>query len=85
MGSQLPHAAVSLKVEPIRRWEVYHRLQSLGIACQYETGKCLNVEFENPLSAIQCWCVLRRLTRTRAESIDWLESCWHLEVEEWAN
>lgn len=74
--SEAFRATVDVRVNPARRWEVYHRLRSLGIACHYETGNPLTVRLEGPLATIQCWCAFKQLTGTRAELIDWLQTCW---------
>jgi len=75
--SEPSQAAIAVRVNPAQRWEVYHRLRSLGISCQYETGSSLTVRLDCPLAAIQCWCALKQLTGTRSELLSWLKGCWH--------
>jgi len=68
---------LAIQASPAQRWELFYRLRSLDIACDYRTGGPLTVCCNYPLASIQCWCILKRLTQTRAESIDWLKACWH--------
>ena len=72
-------AAVVVDALPAERWEVYYRLQSLGIPCQYRTGEPLTVWLESPLNVVQYWCALRQLRGTRAELVEWLQNCWQAE------
>lgn len=58
------------------RWQVYRRLQELDIPCWCETNQPLMVEIDNPLAAVQFWCVMRRLTASRQDLIWSLENSW---------
>ncbi|MEO0947384.1 MAG: Asr1405/Asl0597 family protein [Cyanobacteria bacterium J06641_5] len=75
--SEPSQTAIAVQISPAQRWEVYRRLRSLGISCQYETGGSLIVRLDCPLATIQCWSALKQLTGTRAELISWLQGCWH--------
>jgi len=74
--SEPAQTTLAIGIGPAQRWEVFNRLRSLDIDCSYRTGGPLTVCCDRPLAAIQCWCVLKRLTQNRAESIFWLKACW---------
>ena len=58
------------------RWQVYLRLQELGIPCVCETNQPLTVEINNPTAAIQLWSVIQQFTASRQHLIGNLEDCW---------
>ena len=58
------------------RWQVYLRLQELGIPCVCETNQPLTVEINNPTAAIQLWSVIQQFTASRQHLIKNLEGCW---------
>lgn len=60
------------------RWQVYRRLQELGIPCQCETNQPLRYQIEDVAAAIQVWSVIRQLTVPRRELAYWLEECWRM-------
>jgi hypothetical protein len=62
------------------RWQVYRRLQELGIPSWCEANAPLRVEISNPLALLQLWGVLRQLTASRQEMIGILEGCWRNRV-----
>ena len=59
------------------RWQVYLRLQELGIQCWCETNQSLTVEISSTLAAIQLWSVMQQFTVTRKDLIRNLEFSWH--------
>jgi hypothetical protein len=63
------------------RWQVYQRLQELGIPCWCEANQPLTAEINNPTAAIQLWSVMQRFTLTRQELIWTLEHSWRLNLE----
>lgn len=65
-----------IEVECRDRWHVYHRLQDLDIPCQCRAHKALKVFVRNPVDALLLWSVVRHVTSTRQEQIQWLEACW---------
>jgi len=75
MGSG-SRAATSIQIAPAQRWELYYRLRSLDIPCQYATGQPLTVRLDGPVSTLLCWSVLQQMRSTRADAIAWLERCW---------
>jgi hypothetical protein len=62
----------------LQRWEVYHRLQALEIACECGVNQALTVEIVTPLDILQVWVVMRNIRSSRMELINCLENCWQL-------
>lgn len=62
------------------RWEVFRRLQALGIKCKCSTNEPLLVYLHSPTTIIQIWSVLRQCGASRRNLIDWLDSCWKTET-----
>ncbi len=60
------------------RWQVYYRLQELGISCHCEVNQPLTAEFSHPSAAIQLWSVIKPYTHSRSALLQWLDHCWHL-------
>ena len=65
-----------LEVKWSCRWEVFRRLQELGIECQCATNEPLLVHLHSPTTVIQIWSVLRQCGASRRNLIDWLDNCW---------
>lgn len=59
------------------RWQAYHRLQDLGIACNCLQDGSFVAEINSPIAALQMRSVIAQLTATRQQLIDWLNHCWH--------
>jgi hypothetical protein len=59
------------------RWQVYQRLQELGIPCWCQANQALTVEIDNPTTAVQFWSVTRQFTDDREDLIWTLEQSWH--------
>ena len=70
-----------LAVKWSSRWDVFRRLQGLGIKCQCSTNEPLLVDIDTPTTAIQIWSVLRQSSESRQELIDWLEGCWEVKCD----
>ncbi|MBE9060824.1 hypothetical protein IQ256_07515 [cf. Phormidesmis sp. LEGE 11477] len=60
------------------RWQVYHRLQDLGITCRCGGFKPLQVEVKTPTEALQLWNILRRVSSARPVLIASLDQCWKM-------
>jgi hypothetical protein len=58
------------------RWQVYQRLKELDIPCSCAANQPLKVEIGSPVTAVQVWSVIRRLTASRQDQIWTLECCW---------
>lgn len=69
-----------LSVKFSERWQVYHRLQELGISCTCKTQQPLQVEITSPLAMFQVWNVVRQQSGSRPQLIEWLETCWQTYV-----
>ncbi len=69
-------------VAPSERWQVYRRLQELGISCRCRTNQPLSVQIDDVAAAIQLWSVVRHLTVPRHDLAIWLERCWRLRSAE---
>ena len=63
-------------VNPIARWDVYHRLQELSIPCSCGMGQPLQVCITTTQDAIQLWSVVQQVTASRGDRLAWLERCW---------
>ena len=66
-----------VEVSRTDRWQVYRRLQELGIPCRCQTNQALIVEIGSIAAAIQLWSVVRQLNSKRQDLIEVLERCWH--------
>lgn len=73
-----PEATQVVAVSRCDRWQVYQRLQALGIPCCCTENGCLRAEVNSPLAALQVWSVLRQLTASRQELAAVLNQCWQL-------
>ncbi|MEM9091379.1 MAG: Asr1405/Asl0597 family protein [Cyanobacteria bacterium P01_F01_bin.53] len=60
------------------RWQVYHRLQELGIQCQCKGFKPLTVSIHTPIEAIQLWSIIRRISQSRSDLAAALMKSWQL-------
>lgn len=71
-------AAVQETVEVNRadRWQVYLRLQDLDISCECPSDQPLRVEIQSATAAMQLWSVVKQLTASRQDLVEWLERCW---------
>ena len=67
-----------VSIKNTERWSVYHRLQELEIPCRCSTEQPLEVELDYPTAIAQLSCVVRRMTASRSELIDWLDDCWKI-------
>jgi len=70
-----------LEVKWSSRWDVFRRLQALGIRCQCATNEPLLVDIDSPTTGIQIWSVIRQSKESRRELIDWLENCWQVKCD----
>ena len=63
------------------RWDVFHRLQALGIECECSTNEPLLAYLDSPTTAVQIRSVIRQFSASRHELIDWLDSCWRMKYD----
>ncbi|MEL6398823.1 MAG: Asr1405/Asl0597 family protein [Cyanobacteria bacterium J06626_4] len=73
-------ATILHNLDPIDRWNVFHRLQELSVPCHCTAGQPLTVTIDSPATALQVWSVIRRLTLSRSAAIASLETCWRQAV-----
>ncbi|MEO1299235.1 MAG: Asr1405/Asl0597 family protein [Cyanobacteria bacterium J06636_16] len=67
---------ITLDLDPINRWNVFHRLQELSIPCHCACGQPLQVSVTTAAAALQVWSVARQFTASRCLVIDHLNCCW---------
>ena len=65
-----------IAVHRSERWEIYRRLQELQIACQCSPSQPLQVQVPSPTAAVQVWSVVKQLTNSRYDLLNWLHRCW---------
>ena len=82
MESTQSHLEITepIQVNPIARWEIYYRLQDLSIPCICETGEPLQVCVQSTLEAVQLWSVVKHVTGSRHEQVEWLNTCWGVQL-----
>ncbi|MGQ4646564.1 Asr1405/Asl0597 family protein [Lyngbya aestuarii] len=71
-----PKTSHAVEIAFSDRWQIYRRLQELGIPCRCKTNEPLIVEINNVTCAVQLWSVARELMVPRPELLSWLERCW---------
>ncbi|AFY58709.1 hypothetical protein Riv7116_6368 [Rivularia sp. PCC 7116] len=59
-----------------QRWQIYHRLQELNIPCSCMQDGSLQVQINNPMTAILLHSTVVQFTASRQSLISWLERCW---------
>ena len=72
------------RVLPVKwayRWDVFRRLQALGIDCQCSTNEPLLVDLHSPTTLVQIWSVIRQSSAERHQLIDWLDNCWYVKYD----
>lgn len=71
-----PEVREIVEVKWADRWQVYQRLQELGIPCWCDAGQPLKVEIADPTTALQLSSVLKQFTASRQDLVWWLKQCW---------
>ncbi|MEM9508589.1 MAG: Asr1405/Asl0597 family protein [Cyanobacteria bacterium P01_E01_bin.35] len=71
----------TIEIDRTACWSVYRRFQDLSIESFISTGKPLQVKIDAPQTAVQVWSVIKQVTGSRSELIDWLEHCWEMPVK----
>jgi hypothetical protein len=66
-----------IEIKGGHRWQIYHRLCELGIACTCNAYEPLIVKVETPIALVQLWSVAKHITTPRQTQIAWLETCWN--------
>ncbi|MEM8721056.1 MAG: Asr1405/Asl0597 family protein [Cyanobacteria bacterium P01_G01_bin.39] len=70
-----------IEIDRTESWFAYRRFQDLAIASSISTGQPLRVEISDPQTAVQVWSVIKQVTGSRSELIDWLENCWSMPIK----
>jgi hypothetical protein len=60
------------------RWIIYRRLEQMAIPCWCSLGQPLRVQVDSGLAVLQLWSIIRQVTASRGEHIDWLQRCWSM-------
>ncbi|CEJ46058.1 Asr1405/Asl0597 family protein [Umezakia ovalisporum] len=82
LSSQIEkNLVVRVEVDWADRWQVYQRLQQLGISSWCDNNQPLRVEINNPLALVQFWSVMQQLTASRKDLICTLEHCWKIRYQ----
>lgn len=81
-GSPFPPFVHAVGIKNTERWSIYRRLQELEIPCRCSTNQPLEVEINRPIAIAQLSCVVKRMTASRSELIDWLDNCWKIKSKQ---
>ena len=81
MSHPLPETDQVISLHGSSRWEVYYRLQVLGIPCECSMEEPLRASISTPNAALQVWSIVRQITLPRHELANWLQGCWELEAD----
>ncbi|MBD2294312.1 hypothetical protein H6G06_12655 [Anabaena sphaerica FACHB-251] len=63
------------------RWQIYHRLQELMIACSCPPDGSLRVQVKSLQEAILVRSAVMQFLASRCELVTWLETCWSHSIE----
>lgn len=72
------HTTQVVHVSRSDRWHLYHRLQELMIPCWCLQDGTLQVEISDGVTALLLWSVVRQLSASRSELVNWLNQCWDI-------
>ncbi|MFM9267339.1 Asr1405/Asl0597 family protein [Tychonema sp. BBK16] len=67
-----------VQVSWLDRWQVYRRLQELEIPCWCGVDRPLRAQINTTKQAAQLISVLKQVSASRAELVEWLECCWRI-------
>jgi hypothetical protein len=71
-------SAIVLSVQRSDRWQIWQRLQDLGISCDCVQDGTLRVNAGSALIATQVWSVTWRQSASRQQLVEWLCYCWQV-------
>lgn len=80
MNLEPTSSPIQLSIEGCHRWQVYHRLCELEIACSCTAYRPLSIQIESAIVLVQFWSVMRQATHSRQTLVNWLERCWRYRV-----
>jgi uncharacterized protein YbdZ (MbtH family) len=78
LQAKTPQTDFMVVIECADRWQVYRRLQELGLSCRCGSYQALTVEITGTDAIVQVWSVVNRTKKSRSELIDWLDTCWRI-------
>ena len=67
-----------VQVSWLDRWQVYKRLQELEIPCWCAVDEPLRAQISTAKQVAQLASVLRQVSASRGELVQWLECCWQI-------
>lgn len=65
-----------IEIECHDRWQAYHRLKDLDIACECRAYRPLKVQIDSPYKLLQVWSALQTILSDREQLITRLNGCW---------
>jgi hypothetical protein len=65
-----------IEIQGVDRWQIYHRLQELGIPCQCRSHQPLQVFAGDATSIVQLWSVTQHVMMQRSKLVELLDRCW---------
>jgi hypothetical protein len=71
-----------IQVDPVDRWSIYHRLKELSIPCTCQGGQLLQVQADTANAILIAWSVIRQITCSRQDKVNWLHQCWQTSILE---
>lgn len=74
----LPQESTFTTVDCGDRWQMYFRLQELGIPCQCKSYQPLQVDIQSAQALVQIWSIAKRIATPRADLAQWLNQCLRL-------
>ena len=77
-NEQSPRSYQIIAIDRVHCWSAHRRFQDLSIQSFISTGEPLKVEISDPQTAVQVWSVIKQVTETRSELVEWLEHCWQM-------
>jgi hypothetical protein len=69
---------LTIALQVTDRWQIYRRLQELGIPCYCRAYQPLQVGVQSGLALVQLWSVVRQFDAPRMENVARLDRCWRL-------
>jgi hypothetical protein len=78
-NSEIDHEGIVIELSMVdHRWIIYRRLKQMAIPCWCSLGQPLRVQVDSSFAVLQLWSIIRQVTASRGEHIDWLQRCWSI-------
>jgi hypothetical protein len=65
-----------IEIDRTEKWQLYNRLQELQIDCQCAGDRPLIVQCRTVNDVIQLWSVVKQISSSRQQLVNWLQLCW---------